>query len=102
MGQARNNAPQAGVRGCASNRQDLGFPSDGRKLYTKIKATPSQRIAESADLIGCQDDEWNCSVFDRSKLRNGNLPFRQDLQQEGFESFVDFIDLVDQENTGFV
>jgi hypothetical protein len=102
MSEASNHSSETRIRGCAPDPEDFRLPRDARKLDAQIEAPAAQRIAEPTNLIRGENDKRNRLVLNCSKLRNGDLPFRQNLQQKRFEPFINFVDFIDQQDTGFL
>ena len=65
----------------------------------KIKTAPSQRIADTPLLVGCEYNKRNAPGSNRSEFRNAQLPNTQEFQQRGFKCVVHFIQFVDQQDT---
>src|SRR5580698_8968262 len=87
-----------GLRGAAGN--DLGFALGLGMLDSHVQAPPSDWVAQSSFLVAGEHDERYGLCRHGSELRYRELPGRQDFQEHGFETVVDFIQFVDQQYTG--
>jgi hypothetical protein len=69
-------------------------------LDANVETSSPDRISESPFLVAGQNDEWDTLCSDRAELRNGELPRRKNLKKHGFESVIDLIKLIDEQDAG--
>jgi hypothetical protein len=77
---------------------DGQFFLERRVLNPLIKAPALERVMNLARAIGCEDDQWRLKGPHGPELGNGDLEFREQLEEEPFELLVGAIDLVDEQD----
>src|SRR5215467_12931875 len=89
--------PQAST--AAANRENLSFPLDRGVFKTEIKASSPERITQTPFFIRAQDNKRDRSCLNRSQFGHRDLPRAQNLQQQGFDVVIDFVEFIDQKHT---
>ena len=87
----------ASSRSAAGN--DLRLTLRRRMLDPHIQTAPPDRIAQPPLLIAGEHHKRNALGLNRPKLRNRELPRRQNLQQQSLKSFIHLVEFVDQQHT---
>src|SRR3989449_1177131 len=73
--QTRDLSVNIGVAALCVKRQNLPFSIDRGMIKSNVQASPEQRRANSAFLVGSQYGEGDSPGTDSPKLGNGQLPF---------------------------
>jgi hypothetical protein len=87
----------AGIR-CPS-RHNLRLLLRSGMFNAQIKTASPKGIADAPFFVRGENDEWNALGPHCAQLRNAELPYAQQFQQQGLKRVVHLVQFVDQQDT---